>query len=211
MTKILFCKKYNLLNIFNEFLRWPQLALATAVKNIFKSRNGYNCIRRNFAAGGESSWRVHLSGSSHWTCGPFFSIFFSFITVCADLWRRMTSGSLNCPYLPRSPLGWVRWCWRHRQVGHFAKIVSHLLWCSTPSLGRRRRRVSFQLCEKQLNVPGFIFGSLNLIFVPLRQREKDEEREKNRRKGERRRNERVTIAQRRIFCFLPRLYFQWSF
>lgn len=45
--------------------------------------------------------------------------------------------------------------------------------------------------EKQLNVPGFIFGSLNLIFVPLRERERktgEREREKNCRKGERRRN-----------------------
>lgn len=142
MTKILFCKKYNLLNIFNKFLHWSQLT--SAVKKCFRNieNGGYNHIRRNFAAGG--GWRVHLSGPSHWTCGLFFSIFFSFITVCADPWRWTTSSSLNCPYLPRSPLGWVRWCSRHRQVGHFAKIVSHLLWCSTPSLDHRRRRVSFQ-------------------------------------------------------------------
>lgn len=91
--------------------------------------------------------------------------------------------SFNCPCWTRSPSGRVRSCARHRQVGHSAEIVSHLLRGSTASLGRRRRRcrrrrVSFWLREKQLNVAGFIFGSLNLIFLRLSELEKEMEKEK---------------------------------
>jgi len=143
-----------------------------------------NRLRRNFAAEGESVKRVHLSDLFHWSisCGPFFSIFFSLITQWILGVERRRPVLLTASNLPRSPLGWVRSCWRHRQVGHFAKIVSHLLRCSTPSLGRRRRRVSFQPREKQLNVPGFIFGSLNLISNRSRWGSAGErEREKNHR------------------------------
>lgn len=96
------------------------MSVIAAKKCFQKVENGdYNHFQRNFVVGGESDWRVHLSDLSHWTCGSFFSILFSLITECEDPWRRtMSSGFLNCSYLPRSPLGWVV---EYDRVGGIAK------------------------------------------------------------------------------------------
>lgn len=95
--------------------------------------------------------------------------FFFILRVC---------GSLNCPYLTRSPSSRVRWYSRHRQVGHFAKIV--LIFYEV----RHRRRRRFGPARETI-VPRFIFGSLNLILVP-NARDKERDRE-----GERRNREKV--------------------
>lgn len=154
-------------------------------------------FERIFASEGESVKEIRLSN------------YFFFRSRNADPWRR-TALLTAFTWRDRHQAAYdrIRGIVRSR---HFAKIVSHLLRGSTPPSSSSFRPQH----EKQLNVPGFIFGSLNLIPVPsARARDRRSERQRRRKTVEKESEEEErTVVKGRIFCFLPcaRFCLQWSF